>query len=580
MYPVKLINSGVETVINAVSARQDAPRITGTVKQGINCFNSFDFTIMPGNPGYDLVSPLKSKITVYNTKTKKYEFVGRVLTPKSSMDTSGVASREYVCESELAYLNDSHQRYGEYHNITPEQYLRLLIGVHNSNVEADKQFTVGIVTVTDPNNSIYRYSDYGTTWSNIKSDLIDTLGGELQVRYGDDGTRYLDYLASPGETKTTEIKLGRNMRSASEELDVSGLYTRIIPLGAKIKKTDSDGNEVETDERLTISSVNGGVDYLDYADGIAQYGIIEGTIPYDDVTTPEALLAKGQAYVNSLSVVLSNEISAYDLSSLGIDPDAFEVGNYYPVRNELLNISYTLRVIEKGIKIESPAENTLTFGKQQIDIKTYNALKSADTRQKLANAVTKIQEVQNSIGPTAQGKVDAYDKVLDQTKILNKLVKGDYQGLFLDDNGNLYMKGTYVATGILASTKLATGSTTEPVSWISLDDGAFSLAEGALKYDGKHFGITLPSGSFGESGIVVDRDGSKTKSVIDETKFEVLGKTGSANDTLIFVGVDADTGESVGKMKNLSVSKYLCVGANSRFEDYQGNRTGCFYVGS
>lgn len=580
MYKVTLINSDGETVINAVSGLAGAPRIEGTIKQGINTFDSFTFTIWPGNPGFDLISPLKSKIKIYNTVTGKYEFTGRVLTPKNSMDSSGETCREYVCESELAYLQDSHQRYGEFHGLTPEQYLTILIGVHNANVEAEKKFTVGTVTVTDPNDSIYRYSDYGTTWENIKSDLLDSLGGELQVRYGDDGTRYLDYLKTSGETKTTEIRLGRNMRSASEELDVSSLYTRIIPLGAKLKKTDSNGDKAETDERLTISSVNSGKDYLDYSDGIAQYGIIEGTLEFDDVTTPAALLSKGQAYINSLSVVLSNEISAYDLSLLGLDPDSFEVGNYYPVRNELLGISYTLRVIEKTIKVEDPAENTLTFGKQQIDIKTYNALKSAETRQKLASAITQIQTVANSIGPTATEKIEAYDKVLDQTAILQKLVNGDYQGLFLDSSGNLYIKGAYVSTGILASAKLVTGSTTEPVSWISLDDGTFSFAGGALKWDGKKISLTSSAGSFGESGMVIDRDGSKTKSVIDETGLEVLDKSGSADERLLFAGVDTTTGESVVTTKNLSVSKYFCIGANSRFEDYQSNRTGCFYVGA
>ncbi len=40
MYLVTIINNDVETVINEVSTNTDN-RISGTIKQGINCINSF-----------------------------------------------------------------------------------------------------------------------------------------------------------------------------------------------------------------------------------------------------------------------------------------------------------------------------------------------------------------------------------------------------------------------------------------------------------------------------------------------------------------------------------------------------------
>ena len=488
MYEVKLINSDEEIIINADSTSQDAPRVTGPVKQGINCFNSFTFTIYPNNPGYAKVYPYKSKITVYNTLTGKYEFIGRVLTPSASMDENGVACKEYVCECELAYLCDSQQRHGEYHNYTPKQYLEALIAVHNAGVEESKHFAVGNVTVTDPNNSIYRYSDYKSTWENIKEDLIKTLGGELQIRY-EDGIRYLDYLASVGQTCNTKIKLGHNMKSASEKLDIDGLYTRIIPLGAKIKAADENGNEVDTDERLTIASVNNGMDYLDYQDGINQYGIIQGVVVWDDVTTASALKSKAQEYINSLTFTLSNEITAYDLSLLGLDIDSFEVGNYYPVENELLGINYTLRIVNKTINIDNPAESSLTFGTQIVDIKTYNALKRQETQKRLDAALKQIKEVKNSIGVIADQKVEAYDEVLNQTALFQKLVNGGYDGFYLDDGGRLFIKGTYVATGIIASSAMVAGSTTEPVSWINLNDETFSFASGKIASNGSDLSI-------------------------------------------------------------------------------------------
>ena len=54
MYLVTIINNGVETAINEVSTKTDN-RISGTIKQGINTINSFTFTILPNNRGYNLV---------------------------------------------------------------------------------------------------------------------------------------------------------------------------------------------------------------------------------------------------------------------------------------------------------------------------------------------------------------------------------------------------------------------------------------------------------------------------------------------------------------------------------------------
>ena len=51
MYDVKLINKNKETYINVTSTDLNAPRITGTIKKGINVIDSFTFDIYPNNIG-------------------------------------------------------------------------------------------------------------------------------------------------------------------------------------------------------------------------------------------------------------------------------------------------------------------------------------------------------------------------------------------------------------------------------------------------------------------------------------------------------------------------------------------------
>ena len=75
--------------------------------------------------------------------------------------------------------------------------------------------------------------------------------------------------------------------------------------------------------------------------------------------------------------------------------------------------------------------------------------------------------------------------------------------------------------------------------------------------------------TFDENGLTIDKTDSEMKTQITED-----GMTIYRNDeevlTVNNTGVDA---------ANLHATTYLWIGTNSRFEDYDGNRTGCFWVG-
>ena len=389
MYLVTIENNGVETVINEVSTNSNN-RISGTIKQGINTINSFTFTILPNNEGYNLIQPLKTLVKVLNTKTNKYEFRGRVLSPNHSMSSSGLISKTYICESELGYLLDTYQSYEEVHNITVRGYLEKLIHAHNENTDDSKKFVVGNVNVVDNNDSLYRYIAYDTTKKNIDDDLIDNLGGELQIRY-EGNTRYLDYLTEIGKVCTTEIRLAKNLKDIEQNTDFNGYCNRLIPLGAKLKTTNSEGNEVDTEQRLTIESVNNGLKYIDDEESINKFGVIQGQVIYDDVTDVNNLLSKGQKHLLNQRLLVSNKVNALDLSLIGIDIDSFEVGNYYPLIHEILNINDTVRVVEKSISIENPHANTITLGDLEKDIKKYNI----QAKKGYSEAIKKAEEANN-----------------------------------------------------------------------------------------------------------------------------------------------------------------------------------------
>ena len=305
MYEVKIINDSNETIINAISTSSEAPRITGQCKFGINTIDSFTFNILPNNEGYNLIKDLKTLVEVNNIKTNKNEFRGRVLIQTPKMNSSGLLTKSITCESELGYLMDSVQEHGEYHDITVRGFLELIIDNHNKQVSEDKHFTVGVVEVIDNNDSLYRYLGYDKTLDTIKDKLIDRLGGELRVRH-ENGIRYLDYLQSIGEKKDTEIVLARNLITIEQERDPSEIITRLVILGPKLE---------DSEERLTVASINNGLNYIDDKEAISEFGIIADTVTFDDVNIVENLLSKGKDYLKENNKIKKkHKINALDLS--------------------------------------------------------------------------------------------------------------------------------------------------------------------------------------------------------------------------------------------------------------------------
>ena len=431
MYEVKLINDDKETIINAVSTHIDAPRITGTIKLGINTIDSFTFNIYKNNQGYDLIKSLKTKIEVINTKTNKVEFKGRVLLPRQKMSNLGLFTKTVVCESELGYLMDSTQRYGEYHNVTVREFLEIIIEQHNKQVSEDKQFKVGQVTVTDNNDSLYRFVGYEKTFDTIQDKLIDRLGGELRIRYIN-GVRYLDYLEEIGGFSPTEIRLAKNLVTLEEEKDPTSIITRLVPLGSKKTVIDDNGEETEIEERLSIAEINNGLDYIDDIEAMEEFGIIEDTVTFDDVNIVENLLRKGQEYLRSNNKIRkSYSITALDLSLIGLDINSIDLYNYYKVSNSLMNIDEELRVIEKTIKIESPEDSTVQVGEKFDDIKKYQlsvsktANEVKEVKNKLNNTIATVVKVENNIVQIGSSVGEIEDGLLgtngNVTEIVNTL---------------------------------------------------------------------------------------------------------------------------------------------------------------
>ena len=363
MYEVKIINNKEETIINSVGASQYVPRITGSCKFGINTIDSFTFTIFPNNDGYNLIYPLKTLVEVKNLNTNNVEFEGRVLLQTPKMDSNGIIYKTVVCESYLGYLNDSVQSYETISGVSAEELFKKIINNHNSQVENSKKFIIGEIKIgTSSSDNEDRYLNYEKTFDSINKNLIERFGGELRVRKAGDNI-YIDYIKEIGEKKNTVIALANNLIAIEQEKDPSEIITRLIPVGAKLENSD---------ERLTITSINGGINYVEDEEAIKEFGVIVDTVNFDDITEDIELLNKAKSYLKENNKIKKKyKIDALDLSTIDLNFDSFEVGNTYRVINPLMNIDEELRIIEKTLDINSPQNSSLTFGDKFEDIKDY-----------------------------------------------------------------------------------------------------------------------------------------------------------------------------------------------------------------
>lgn len=327
--------------------------ISGTLKTGQNIAGTLTFVLPPTHPYLSRIKARSSVISVY--RDGALYFCGSPLNVTES-DTGLVT---VTAEGALAWLGDSVQPFAEYHNMTVRTYLETLIQNHNAAVQDDayKQFTVGEVTVTDSNDSLYRHSNFEHTKDAITEKLTKRLGGILQVRWKN-GVQYLDYLAEYKYVNGQGIKFGQNLLTYARSVPTANLATAIIPLGCKL--TDADGNE--TDERLQID--NGGKNYVWDEKAVQEFGWIFDTIICDDVTLKENLSKRGYSELEARKALPTTiKLTAVDFGALGGNYERITVGDLLPIVSAPHNLDTYMTVAEMAENLVDPGKSTVTLNR-------------------------------------------------------------------------------------------------------------------------------------------------------------------------------------------------------------------------
>lgn len=419
-----------------------------------NKIGSLSFTIYPDHSSYNFLVKMQSIITVY--QDEDILFKGRIFSDKADFHKA----KKIEVEGLLGYFNDSIVRPYSYKG-SVTGYLKFLITQHNNQEPENKQFKLGVVTVTDPNDYITRASsEYPKTWDEINEKLIKLLGGYIVIRYEEDGN-YIDYLEDFTSVSDQKIQYAVNLLDLENEVKADNLATCIVPLGVSVQ--DEEGNST----RIDITSVNNGLDYVYDPVAEALYGRISKVVTWDDVTEPSNLLKKAKAYLET-AILLEGTLTvkAVDLHLSDKQIQAFRIGQYINVYSRPHGINENMLLNSFSLDLSNPASFSFSLGRTKVSF-TDTQFSTNKSAEKLTRVFEKIDSIE----------VIVADKVSVNQGADNE---GKYLGVDADGNVIPVSSPTFNINSLTSKTSIVDGdefavyapaiSEHRKTTWLSIKD--------------------------------------------------------------------------------------------------------------
>lgn len=348
---------------------------------------ALEFDIYKTHPYYDDIKPCETLVTVFKDELNRNGriFDGQVREVQKNID----GSLNVYCVGELAYLLDTYQAQREFHG-EPRIYLRDLLNYHNTQIGAAaadryKYFQSGTISTDD--DYIYRYANYQPTLEVIREDIVDSLGVYPKiVRVNDTINSYKQLQFYPieeyGQTNPQTVEFGINLMDYVQNEASDELYTAVLPLGKKKADIERDGHDIDAlDAYVTVREVNNGLLYIKNDEAVAQYGYRCALEQWEDIDIPATLLNTATEWLLTAQYKsLSLEIKAIDLSMMGANVNAFQIGDQVRCLATPLGIDVTLPLTAMKIYPQAPEKNIITLGASTPSL-TRQTIQLKDERQ-------------------------------------------------------------------------------------------------------------------------------------------------------------------------------------------------------
>ena len=348
-----------------------------TITKGLNLGGTAEITMPPGHPAYNSFTSYRTIVEIYRDGVLRFR--GRALYPADDFQ----GSRTITCEGEMCLLRDGISRPYLYQD-APAEIFTAVIQAYNDQVEPFKQFEVGEVNVTDPNDYIRLESEEAETILDTVNKLLERCGGYILFTTDETGARVINWQTSSGARSNQILEFGENLLDfARTGANTEGFATGLIPYGAK--------NEA-SGKRVTIEKVNNGVDYILAPDAQSLRGTIMTTVTWDDVTQPANLYTKAQEYLQKCKLIVTSlELTALDLSYFDKELDMFTVGDTVRAVSKYHGLNEDFQLTQMTEDLLDPSKSRIVLGKDIATLTGSDAAEDAQNRADLEKAKVQIR---------------------------------------------------------------------------------------------------------------------------------------------------------------------------------------------
>lgn len=349
----------------------------------MNKSGSFEFTIPFGNVCYeDEIRPLKTLIKI--TKNDSEFWRGRVI----STEKDFYLNRKIVCEGELGFLNDySYLSDNDYSKdpISLNSLIYYIVQETTNLGNKDRCLYYGMGN-KEPHFSSYTYNGALDTVNKNSYELLMEVVSKYPVFLRMSKTRYdkppfsaykpedfpngvgvieAHSLEDMGLISGQTIEFGKNLIDLNDYLSADSIVNRVYPLGKK--KSNGDRYSVTRgvpykypNETGYESNLYG---FIDYTPSIKLYGYIMRNVIFENLSKSSDLEKAAIDYMKKTQILTNKiEISAVDLSSIGVNVDEFEIGQFVRIKSKPHGIDTNTICSKIVIDFENPENNQYTFG--------------------------------------------------------------------------------------------------------------------------------------------------------------------------------------------------------------------------
>lgn len=304
------------------------------------------------------------------------------------------------------------------------------------------------------------------------------------------------------------------------------------------------------DSYVTVESVNNGSMYVKAeerevttydqygnpttitVDPLVEWGYIEKTIEFDDITDPQELLVKAEQYLTDYQFdQLSMEVNAVDMADLGVNVENIDIYQNIRVVSPIHGLDRLFPVTKMKIVLNDPSNNTYTIGTENdtslttstnaIDDELFEKISQVPTTSSILNAAQRnaytlittsvggfVTLIQNQDNDGVEAIVISQEKISgreDLSRLRNYWIWNKNGLAYIDANGQraalaLTSDGKIVADAITTGTMYAD----------RIKGGTLNLGS----YDGST-GVLNVRDSGGSSVLYADQNGMSMRSAND-----------------------------------------------------------------